>query len=99
MPKLRGWRLWALAGIALYTVLGFFVAPRIVRSTLPDYLGAMLGREIVIERVRINPYVLSADLRGLRLLDEPGEPALGVDELYVNFQLSSVFRRAWTFAT
>jgi hypothetical protein len=96
--QLRGWRLWALVAIALYTVLGFFVAPRIVRSTLPDYLGAQLDREVVIERVRINPYVLSAELRGLRVVDEPDEPALGIDVLYVNFQLSSLFRRAWTFA-
>ena len=96
--QLRGWRLWALAGIVLYTVLGFFVAPRIVRATLPDYLGELLDRGVAVERVRVNPYVLSVELSGLRLVDEPGEPALGIDALYVNFQLSSVFRRAWTFA-
>jgi outer membrane protein OmpA-like peptidoglycan-associated protein len=96
--QLRSWRLWALVAIALYTVLGFFVAPRIVRSTLPDYLGELIDREVVIERARINPYVLSAELRGLRVVDELDEPALSIDVLYVNFQLSSLFHRAWTFA-
>ena len=95
---LSGWRLWALIGLALYSVLGFVVAPRIVRSTLPDYLARLLDREVVLESVRINPYVLSADLRGLRVLEESGEPILGVDALHVNLQLSSLFRGAWTFA-
>lgn len=95
---LHGWRLWALAGLAVYSLLGFVGAPWVARSAVPDYLSELLDREVVLERVRVNPYVLSVDLTGLRVLDETGAPMLGFDALHVNLQLSSLFRRAWTFA-
>ena len=95
---LRGWRLWALAGIALYGVLGFLVAPWIVRGMVPERLGALLGREVRVEAVRINPFMLSADIRGLSIIGDSGQPMLGFDGMYANFQLSSALRRAWTFA-
>ena len=95
---LRGWRLWALAGVALYSLLGFVALPWIVRDMLPERLGAMLGREVRVDAVRINPFVLSADIRGFSIIGDSGRPMLAFDGLYANFQLSSAFRRAWTFA-
>lgn len=95
---LGGWRLWALAGLALYSLLGFVAAPWIARDMLPERLGATLGREVRVETVRINPFMLSADIRGLSVIGDSGRPMLAFDGLYANFQLSSAFRRAWTFA-
>lgn len=95
---LRGWRLWVLAGLLLYSLAGFLIAPWIARGMLPDRLGAMLGREARVEAVRINPFVLSAEIRGFSVIGESGRPMLAIDTLYANFQLSSAFRRAWTFA-
>jgi hypothetical protein len=51
-----------------------------------------------VEQVRFNPFALSLTLRGFELADLGGERFIGFEELYVNFQLSSMFRRAFTFA-
>jgi len=53
--------------------------------------------ELRLEKVEVNPFVLSLRLNGIELDDPAGAPVARVDEFFVNFQLSSLFRRAWTF--
>lgn len=84
--------------ILLYTMSGFLIAPTIVRSKLISGLTETFGRNIVIEQVRINPFALSLTVGNFDMSELNGERFLHFDELYVNFQFSSVFRRAFTFA-
>jgi len=54
-----------------------------------------LGRQVKVERVRINPFALSAAIVGFDLKERDGSAsALAFDELYVDFTLSSLFRFA-----
>ena len=48
--------------------------------------------------MKFNPLVLSLTIRGLSLTEPDGQVFASWEELYVNFQLSSLFRFAWTFA-
>ena len=89
---------WVIIGLLLYTVLGFFVAPAVIKWQLQKQLPALTHRQAVVKQVRVNPYALSLTVRGLALTEANGTPFAGFDELYVNFQLSSLFRRAWTFS-
>ncbi len=52
-----------------------------------------------MQQVRLNPWTLSLTIRGLALREPDGRAFASWDELYVNFQLSSLFRWAWTFDT
>jgi hypothetical protein len=81
----------------LYGILGFFVLPPIIRAVAVKQLSRQLDREVSIEKVKINPFVLSTTVRGLLIKDKDGQPFISWDEVYVNFQLSSFLGHAWVF--
>ncbi|MDR4503374.1 MAG: DUF748 domain-containing protein [Candidatus Scalindua sp.] len=88
----------AAAIFLLYTITGLLIAPSIVRSKLISGLTETFGRNVVIEQVRINPFALSLTVGDFEMSELNGERFFHFDELYVNFQFSSLFRRAFTFA-
>jgi uncharacterized protein involved in outer membrane biogenesis len=93
--RTRSVAIWAGSVLALYAIAGFLVAPPIVRSQLESILGEQLGRKVAVERVRINPFALSAAVTGFAIKDRDGVGNFFVfDELYVDFTLSSLFRFA-----
>jgi len=57
----------------------------------------ILNAELRLDKVEINPFVMSLRVSGLELDDPAGSPVARVDSIFINFQLSSLFRRAWTF--
>lgn len=83
--------------ILLYAIFGFLVAPSIFRSGLISNIADRLGRKATVKAIKVNPFVLSVTLKGFEMSEPGGERFLGFEELYVNFQLSSIFRRAYTF--
>ena len=96
-PSRPRWAKRCLIGLVIYTVVGFFVLPAVVKWQLRKQLPAFTHRVAEVKQVRMNPYALSLTIRGLSLTETNGMPFVAFDELYVNFQLSSVFRGAWTF--
>ena len=91
-------RLLIAAGILLlYAISGFLVLPLLIKSILLSSIPEQLGRTARVETVRFNPFVLSVTLRGFEIDETDGKPFAGFDELYINFQLSSIFRAAYTF--
>src|SRR5687767_3930202 len=88
-----------LAGLFLvYTLTGFFLVPRLIATYVPRYAHDQLGRRAEIGEVRLNPLLFKLEIRHFRLQEADGRPLLGFDRLFVDFELSSLFRRAWTFA-
>lgn len=88
---------WASVAIAVYAVLGFFLAPWLLQKNMIDSVREGYGAELRLEKVEVNPFVLSVRLSGFELDDPAGAPIARVEELFVNFQLSSLVRWAWTF--
>jgi hypothetical protein len=80
-----------------YTIFGFLAAPLITKKVLISSISERLGRDAGVTQIRINPFTLSLTAKGFKIYDLGGEQFAGFEELYVNFQLSSVFRRAYTF--
>jgi hypothetical protein len=94
MRRIRRLALWTGGLVSLYAIVGFLLAPPIVRHQLERGLGEQLGRPVSIESVRINPFALSASLRNFSLKDRAGSAtAVGFEDLTVNLALSSLFRR------
>ena len=88
-----------LAGlVAAWTLAGFFLAPWLVERQAVAAVAEQFDSELRLERVAINPYVLSLTIDGLELDDPDGEPLARARQIHVNFQASSLFRWAWTFA-
>jgi Domain of Unknown Function (DUF748) len=96
-PRRRKLLFWAVGLLLLYTVTGFLILPPIIRIVAAKQLSKQLDREVSIEKVKLNPFALSCTVRGLLIKDKDGEPFVSWDEVYVNFQLSSFFGKAWVF--
>ncbi|HXV75378.1 MAG TPA: DUF748 domain-containing protein, partial [Candidatus Polarisedimenticolaceae bacterium] len=93
-------RRWLVAGAVLfacYTVGGFFVVPRIAEQQVVAAFDETLGLGASVGRLRTNPFSFTIRANDFVLRDPTGDELLGFDELFVNWQLSSLFRWAWTF--
>ena len=84
--------------VVVYAILGFLIAPPILKSVLISNISEQIGRNASVKKVRVNPFALSIALRDFELSELDGSQFVAFDELYVNFQLSSMFRQAFTFA-
>jgi hypothetical protein len=83
--------------ITVYALLGFFFAPWLVKNMATNAVRDNLGVELALQKVSVNPFVLSLRIDGLELEEPGGDPFLDVDRIFINFQLSSLFRWALTF--
>ena len=83
--------------IVLYALAGFFLAPWLVRKNAEEAVRNVLGAELRLGKVAINPFVLSLRIDSLELDDPDAHPVARIGQIYVNFQSSSLFRWAWTF--
>ena len=86
---------WLAGGLLVVAVLGFFVAPPLVRSQAEKALGEKLRRPVSIENVRVNPFAPSLTVQGLSVKERDGSAvAAGFEELYVRLSYTSIFRFA-----
>jgi uncharacterized protein involved in outer membrane biogenesis len=79
----------------LYTVVGFWILPPIVKHLLEKNLSEQLHRRVTIDTIRINPYELSFSIKGfsVREANSP-EKFLAFQELYAVVQGGSIIERA-----
>jgi outer membrane protein OmpA-like peptidoglycan-associated protein len=84
--------------VALYTILGFLVAPPILKFILISNISEQTGRNASVNKIKVNPFAFSVTLQGFEMNEPDGGQFVAFDEFYVNFQLSSIFRQAFTFA-
>ncbi len=95
--RVRVWAKRLFIAWVVYSLFGFFVLPAVIKWQLLKQLPAITKRQAAVEQVKFNPWALSLSIRGLSLTEPDGRKFLSWDEFYVNFQSSSLFRRAWTF--
>ena len=83
--------------VAVYALLGFFLAPLLIKNTATNAVRDNLGAELELQKVTVNPFVLSLQIDGLELDDPSGNAFLDIERIFINLQLSSLFRWALTF--
>jgi uncharacterized protein involved in outer membrane biogenesis len=92
------WFLTCGGVLAAYAFAGFFLLPWLVVRYLPDIARDSLQRQASVAQVGINPFLLTFVANDLRLAESDGAPIVGVRRLSVDFESSSLLRRAWVFA-
>ncbi len=92
------WLIAGVAAVALYTLFGFLLAPWLVKYYAKNYAVEKLKRHVSIADVRINPFLFTFEAKGFTLREADNRPIIGFNRLFVDFELSSLFRWAWTFA-
>src|SRR5712692_9627238 len=92
-PRTKKLTIWFVSVVVAIGVLGALVAPPLLRRILANQLTAKLHREVSIEQIRINPYAMTATIRGFLMKERQSQTStLSFDELYVNLELQSLFR-------
>ncbi|MGQ4276441.1 DUF748 domain-containing protein [Pseudidiomarina sp. E22-M8] len=97
-------RFWLLALVIVYTLLGFFGLPWVIRYVAVQYVAERTApegsaRELRIASIQTNPYTLTVQLNGVELDDIDNRQLLGWDRLFVDLTWASITNRAWTFET
>ncbi len=85
---------WSLILLVIFTITGFLILPPVIKSVLLSKLSENLQRTVAIQKIKVNPFMLSVDIQGLEIKERNGpETFLSIDELYVNLQTMSIFKR------
>lgn len=92
-PRTRRYAYRFVVAFVLIGVLGFFVLPPLVKSTLLERLSVATHRPVSIKSVSINPYALSLTLEGVTIQErEGGETLASFESVYLNLESTSIFR-------
>jgi len=87
----------AVALIAAYAIVGFVVVPRLLRNALLTDLPKTLQVAPSVGDIRFNPFLLCLSVDDFALHSPGGGPLLGVKRLFLAFELSSLWHRAYSF--
>jgi len=83
--------------VGLYALLGFKLAPKLVRSQAIEFVRTTYGRELKIGAVHVQPFKLQLEIHDLAFPDDDGRTMLGFERLFADFELSSLWKRAYYF--
>ena len=97
LPWWLRWLFWCGGIFVFVCVLGFFVAPPILRGQLEKRLSGQLHRQVTVGKVRLNPLTLSVSLESLSVAEPSGGQFIGWRRLFVNFDSLSFLLREWRF--
>jgi uncharacterized protein involved in outer membrane biogenesis len=87
-----------LAGfVAFYLLFAWFGFEPLTRWLAPKIVADKSAHRLTIERARFDPLRLTVRLGSVKLAQPDGKPLLGFNELLVDFQVSSLFKRAYAF--
>ncbi|MBD8882195.1 DUF748 domain-containing protein [Rhodanobacter sp. 7MK24] len=81
--------------LVVFGLLGFLVAPPIIKSQLQTRLTALLDRPVSVDAVHLDPFTLRLELDKLHIGDRDGHsPFVDIDRAVVNASWTSLFRLA-----
>jgi hypothetical protein len=84
--------------IGLYALVGFFWAPRLLRNALMDEIPkTLVGVTPTVGEIHVNPFLLQIEIKDFALSGDRGTKLVGFARLFVDFEASSIWRRAYTF--
>jgi len=87
----------ALGLIVLYALIGFLLAPKLLRSALLDQIPKTLNLTPTVGEIRINPFLLRLEMKDFALAEPGGDRLLGFDRLFVEVKFASLWHRALMF--
>lgn len=84
--------------LCLYAMGGFLLAPRLARNAImTDIPKTLPGVTPSVGDIRINPFLLQVQVKDFYLTGPHGTKLVGFSRLFVDFEVSSLWHRAYTF--
>ncbi|HEY0745419.1 MAG TPA: DUF748 domain-containing protein [Steroidobacteraceae bacterium] len=88
----------ALLLTGAYALAGFLLAPKLLRNALlTDIPKVLIGVKPSVGDVRVNPFLLQVEIKDLYLTGANGTKLVGFGRLFIDFEFSSIWHRAYTF--
>ncbi|TKB25659.1 DUF748 domain-containing protein [Desulfopila sp. IMCC35006] len=96
LPKIltRKFLVISVAALLLYALAGFVALPALVRWYVPRYAHQDLHCQADLQKIRINPFLLTVEINGFSLKQADGSPLVAFARLFVDLETSSLFRWA-----
>ena len=98
--KTKTFRIAAVVALllGLYAIAGFVLAPRLLRNALmTDIPKTLVGVTPTVGDIHINPFLLQVQVKDFYLTGTQGTKLVGFGRLFVDFEVSSLWHRAYTF--
>lgn len=92
----RTWPFWLLFSLSLYSVLGFYVLPKVIYNTLVQQVSTRLGWQTSIQKVQVNPFLFTLTITDLKILEGQSE-TIALQRFHADFELRSIIEGAYTF--
>ena len=87
-----------IALVAVYGVLGALALPLLVRKIGAERLGEKIGREVIVDEVAVNPFTLTATIKGVHVLEPDHRTAfVSFDTLFLDGSIASLRHLAPVF--
>jgi hypothetical protein len=91
--RLRRWSLGVGLALVAYALLGFLLAPRLLRNALQTQGSAALHRVVSVAEVKVNPFTLAVTINGVEVKDRDAPRLAGWESLYVRLAPWKMLRR------
>ena len=96
--RFRHYVLALILVVGLYALLGFVVAPYLIKKYGVPAISQQLHRPVLLQDIQINPFLLSIRLVGFEIQESDQSAILGFDEFAIDFEgAASLFTQSYTF--
>lgn len=100
IARIKGiaWYKWLLVSLVLiyliYIALSYTYIPYKLKKITETYASEMIGRNISVEKIEFNPFIISLRITGFSIADKPEKPLLVLNQLFLNVRFwRSLFLR------
>ncbi|HET9961939.1 MAG TPA: DUF748 domain-containing protein [Nitrospiraceae bacterium] len=100
MPILKRYRTWLIVAgclLVLYAFVGFFAVPYTVKRYVIPMVSETLRHPVLLGEMTFNPFTFAVTLSDLDIREQDGTSMAGFHELFINFEATSLVRRAYLF--
>jgi hypothetical protein len=85
--------------LCVYAIVGFWAAPKLLRSNLMKEIPKTLpGVTPAVGDIRVNPFLFQVEIKDFSLTGANDTKLVGFGRLFVDFEVSSIWHRAYTFS-
>jgi|GEM_PF-3583753 Uncharacterized protein involved in outer membrane biogenesis len=88
------WIVVTTGAVALYALTGFFAVPSLLRWYLPHFVEQTWHCRAEVETIRLNPFLLTVEIKGFSLQQADGSPLLAFDRFLADLETESLWRWA-----
>ena len=83
-----------VVGTALYAGIGYVGVPYATKTLLDQFISAKIGRPVVLEEVRFNPWTWTYELKGLEIPKKSGGSLLHLNRLLIDASAQTLIKFA-----